>query len=240
MILKPDEFTSAFSKKKVLVAEVPAITVPRQVDLTSVETMDTVESVQTGAIKAFITGNLVISVLLSLSLSQMIGALNAMQILVLTILFRLDIPVNMHDILGPVLKLSNFDVFQTDWLFEKMFGFGESENFDQIFHDSGFEGSNFIVGIGPIFVIVVLFLAWLPLQMVMKCMIKKCKVKPRCGMSYLVKHGDRRFQVTTFTMESILEIGISACITVIVVNRTSVREYNQTNWDWVAYILVVA
>ena len=68
----------------------------------------------------------------------MIGALNAIQILVLTILFRLDIPVNMQDILGPVLLLSNFDVFQTDLLFAVLFGFGESESYDQIFDDSGF------------------------------------------------------------------------------------------------------
>ena len=48
-------------------------------------------------------GNLIVSILLSLGLTKILGTLNVMQILVLTILFRLSIPVNVQDILQPVL-----------------------------------------------------------------------------------------------------------------------------------------
>ena len=88
------------------------------------------ESATTGTIKTFIAGNLIVSILLSLTLAYLIGAFNAMQILVLQILFRLAIPLNVHYILGPILKLSNFDVFQTDFIYEKVFGFEETESFD--------------------------------------------------------------------------------------------------------------
>ena len=124
----------------------------------------------------------------------MIGALNAIQILVLSILFRLEIPQNMHDIMGPILKLSNFDVFQTDYLYLVIFGFGETPYFDQVFSDSGFEGSNFVVGIGPIFIMVVFFLSWVPMQMLMKYIVEKYKIKWRCiKFMNLLEHGDRRF-----------------------------------------------
>ena len=41
----------------------------------------------------------------------------------------------------------------------------------------------------------------------------------------------------TLTMESCLELGITGCITIIVVNRSSIIEYNKTVADWGAYIL---
>lgn len=155
--------------------------------------------------------------LLSLSLGHMIGALNAIQIIMLTILFRLSIPVNMFDIFGPLLQLSNFDVFKTDIIYEIIFGFGETEPFDQIFEEAGFEGSNFIVGIGPLFIIVVLSLVWIIIQKCMKHIIKRAKIKVGKTGKYLQSHGDREFQIMMFTMESALEIGMSVFITIIVV-----------------------
>ena len=171
----------------------------------------------------------------------MIGALNAIQILVLTILFRLDIPVNLHDILGPILKLSNFDVFQTDLMFAFLFGFQDSESFDGVFDDSGFEGSNFIVGIGPLFVMVVVFVVWVPLQLLLKWFVVFKKIKTSKIGKYLLTNGSRRFQVMTFAMEGTLEIGFTACITIIVASRNenTVLTFNQTGWDWFAYILAI-
>ena len=67
-LLKPELFTGVYSKKKLLSTDIPEIFVPKQIDLTSAETVEAVESVQTGAIKAFVTGNLVVSIPLSLSL----------------------------------------------------------------------------------------------------------------------------------------------------------------------------
>ena len=86
----------------------------------------------------------------------------------------------MHDIMGPVLKLSNFDVFQTDYLYAVISGFGETPYFDQVFNDSGFEGSNFIVGIGPLFIMFITFIVWVPMQMLLKIIVKKFNIKWRC------------------------------------------------------------
>ena len=69
----------------------------------------------------------------------------------------------MIDPYREVMLLINGDLFGTDALYEWLFGFGESEHFDNLFLDAGFEGSNFIVGIGPIFLMVVIFVVWVPL-----------------------------------------------------------------------------
>lgn len=53
------------------------MSIPELLDPNNVATVQTVESAQTGAIKAFVTTNLFVSILMSLSLGQMIGALNA-------------------------------------------------------------------------------------------------------------------------------------------------------------------
>jgi len=83
----------------------------------------------------------------------------------------------MQDILVPILRLSNFDVFKTDYLYFLLFGFGHTESFDQVFEEAGYEGSNFIVGIGPIFIGLVLYIFWIPLQLLLKMIIVKSRVK---------------------------------------------------------------
>ena len=83
-------------------------------------------------------GNVFLCIVLSISVGFAFSSLEAVQILVLQILFRLDIPANMYKILGPILMLSNFDVYPTDFLYAFLFGFTETESFDQIFEEAGF------------------------------------------------------------------------------------------------------
>ena len=118
-----------------------------------------------------------------------------------------------------------------------VFGFGETESFDQIFHDSGFEGSNFIVGIGPLFIVVVLFLLWMPLHVLLRHLVAKYGIKLCCGAAYVLKELDFRFRSTTFAMESCLEFGLTSFISIVVAGRTSVREANTTAADYFAYAL---
>lgn len=109
------------------------------------------------------------------------------------ILFRLQIPINMKDVLGPILELTNFDIFHTDDLFLLIFGFGETESFDSVFEDNKFEGSNFIVGIGPLFIIIVFYAVWIPVQVLLKWIIRKRNIKKGKALEWATKHSDRRW-----------------------------------------------
>ena len=73
---------------------------------------------------------MVMSVLFSYGLGNILGAMNTLQINVLQILFRLDIPINLQKVLGPILRLSNFDLYKTDDLYELIFEYEETPSFD--------------------------------------------------------------------------------------------------------------
>ena len=107
----------------------------------------------------------------------------------------------MKDVLGPILELTNFDIFQTDWLFLQIFGFGDTESFDSVFEDNKFEGSNFIMGIGPLFIILVFYFFWIPAQYLLIYIVEQRRIKKGKALTWATKHVDRRWQAMSFVME---------------------------------------
>ena len=66
------------------------------------------------------------------------------------------------------------------------------------------------------------------------------KIKVAWVEKYLLPGNDWKFRSMTFVMASCLEFGLTGCITMIVVSRTGVLEYNHTVVDWLAYICALA
>ena len=81
--------------------------------------------------------------------------LETSQILVLTVLFNTKTPANSKPVFVFVLRLVNFDLFRTENLYVDIFE--EAEPLNQTFEDCGFDTSNFIVGLGPLFFVIVFF-----------------------------------------------------------------------------------
>lgn len=151
---------------------------------------------------------------------------------------RLEIPPNVIKIQGPILKLANFDVFQADTIFFELFGYGETESFDQIFEDSGYEGCNFILLTGDLWIISACTLGlFLPLHLVARFLRNKFNLK--CGKfgKWLTKNRDWKWMAITFVMESSFELGFSASIAIVVADRNGIIEHNAYPRDWVAFIL---
>ena len=94
----------------------------------------------------------------------------------------------MYMILGPILKLANFEVYPTDSLYNFLFGFTETESFDQIFAEAGIRGSNFIEGTGTLFISVVVFLIWLPVQQIISNVSSKYGYQSKKGIVWLTRH----------------------------------------------------
>ena len=95
-------------------------------------------------------------------------------------------------------------------------GFEESEDFNDVFSISGFEGSNFIEGTSSVFVYIVVLLLlaaiyssfiWLTKQI--NCCL--CVVKRLPAISYNIF-------VTRFLMESYLELGINGAINTLAIS----------------------
>ena len=64
--------------------------------------------------KTFLASNFILHILLSVGMQSMWGLLNALQMIVLTVLFDLGMPANNEIVSISILKLCFFDLFQTE------------------------------------------------------------------------------------------------------------------------------
>ena len=79
-------------------------------------------------------------------------------------------PSNAMDFMTMILNLAAFDFFQTDKILNGIFHFKETESLSQIFEDAGFMGKNFILGTGPIFLMIVAYTIYLSIRaVVLRC-----------------------------------------------------------------------
>ena len=102
-------------------------------------------------------GNGILALFLSGVFQYLLGFLDILQLMVIPVLFTLYHPSNSKVIQVAILKLCALDFFQTEKLYEKVLGLEQGESFSKIFEDAGLEGHNFIIGIGPIFIYMVIF-----------------------------------------------------------------------------------
>ena len=75
-------------------------------------------------------------------------------------------PANALSIMTMILNLAAFDFFQTDKILNGIFYFKETPSFSQIFDDAGYSGSNFIIGIGLMFIMIVFYGFFLAIRVI--------------------------------------------------------------------------
>ena len=116
-----------------------------------------------------------------------------------------------------LLKFVQFDMLYTEDFYAATVGFEESEDFNDVFSISGFEGSNFIEGTSSVFVYVVflalisgLYLSFLALASYFNCCLCLVKRLPRISFN---------IYITRFLMESYLEFGINGAINLLAINN---------------------
>ena len=172
LILKPELFEGAESKKKL---EMNSLTVLTQyTNEQSPQTVQLLEKFFGDSYLAFLGANLILTLIFSTSMQFMWGLINTLQIIVLTVLFDLKTPINVLVVLIQMLQLSNFNLFPTDLMYNTIFDFTETEPFNQVFEEAGFENSNFILLAGPFLLLVILYFLWTFIQ---KILLKIPKVK---------------------------------------------------------------
>ena len=112
-----------------------------------------------------------------------------MQIIVLTDLFSVDVPVNADIIMRMILKLCSFDFVKTEEIY-KVFKFRETEAFQtkvsssgeeySKFADAGYDSANFFLLLGPILLFIPLFLLYAILMRIIRFLLKKCPTCNNC------------------------------------------------------------
>lgn len=156
--------------------------------------------------------------------------INCLQILVLMNLFVLAIPLNADMVMTMILGLCSLEFIPTDALME-YFYFHETEPYksDVDGNDeerskyflAGYDSSNFIQLLGPMMIFIVLYI----LNSIWKCLMKRCINRCGCGnnrcSNYWRKDVLHSVIVLRFLLEGCIEIGLSALITVKMLDENS-------------------
>ena len=70
---------------------------------------------------------------LNLSFQHYFGLINGLQIMTLVVLLDLNTPINMQSVYIATLKISNFDLYQTEDLYKEWFDFEDTESWNELF-----------------------------------------------------------------------------------------------------------
>ena len=88
-----------------------------------------------------------------------------------TVLFSVVMPVNVSSIMITIMHITNLDVvneYVGEDLFELM-NFSETDPFNENFDAAGYQSSNFIIELGPLFFIVVFYVFAVICKYLLKC-----------------------------------------------------------------------
>ena len=94
-------------------------------------------------------------------MSYLWGIVNGLQLIAMTCLFRIRLPTNVQVVFVEILQLAAFDLFKTETIYMKIFNFSETKSFSSSFDGAAFSGSNFIIGIGPMFLVMIAYALYL-------------------------------------------------------------------------------
>lgn len=168
-------------------------------------------------IKSIMAGNFFISLLLASALQYLWGMVNALQMIVFAVFFNLLMPSNVQTVEIQILKACSFDLFQTELIYTEIFGFMESDDFSEKFNLAGLAGSNFIVGIGPVFIFVVIFPIYVLIHLGMKNLFKgeekidciKRFIEPKAFVNIFI----------VFMLEGCIELGLTCGVCLMLVSN---------------------
>lgn len=141
---------------------------------------------------------------------------NALQMIVLAVYFDLLLPTNIKAILVAINKTCNFDLFKTDDIYAELFGFEDTESFSEKFEENGLDGSNFIIGIGPILLFVIYFPVWVIIHFILR-KIYQGEQRNKC-IKKIIKPQNFLVIFIIFLIESCLELGLTGIISVYMVS----------------------
>lgn len=150
----------------------------------------------------------------------------------LTILIRLDFPLEAAMVIEMIFELCGFDFYQTDTLYEEVFNFRET---DQVygsrldsngeetskFEDAELDSPIFIELLGPIFLVTSIAVLASILLVTCKCITRRCKDK--LLIRFFHKDHGLANKWQRFFMEGCLELGLCAVISVSLVSILILR-----------------
>lgn len=155
-------------------------------------------------------------------------------------LFNIDIPVNSYNVMELTLKFCAMDFFQTEIAFEAIFDFRETKVFNEVnnergegyskYAEAGYDSSNFFLLLGPLFFIAIFYGVYLALKKLLKLATRTCS--DNFFTRKIRKSEQIMIFLTRFLLEGCIEIGLSAIITVLMLEKENFDDF----WEAVSTI----
>ena len=184
------------------------------------ETTEIMEDAFAASIKAMMAGNMFVSLLMAGALQYLFGMINSIQLMMLGLFFSLLQPPNAKIIQIELYKAVAFDFFQTETIYVEVFGFKDSESFNDAFDEAGVQGSTFIIGIGPIFFFIIIFPVFIFFHQFVSWLFKG-EQKIKCIKNY-IKPKNYLVIAVVFIIESSLELLMTSCICILMMREERV------------------
>lgn len=182
-------------------------------------------------------GNAGLTVFLTTVIFLLWGMINGMQVISLTCLFSVRLPINVFTVSNKISKLASFDVFRTDIWFFMAFRFSLTKSLSPSFEEAQYEGSNFVVGIGPMFLFMVFYTVFLGLRFVL---LRYSTSTNRYVLKVKKVFSEHRVEPTIirFILEGGMDILIWSLISILNIKRT--KTFGPKWQDGFSNILAVA
>jgi len=197
--------------------------VPKLKNAGMIATAKEVAKSATNFISSFIGTNLFLSIFSAGALQYLWGLINSLQMIVMTALFRIDIADNADMILVAILEMVSLDFVETDEVINALFDYRETPIFmaedrggDELeskFGDAGYDSSNYVLLLGPIFLIASAYLLFNILRCLAQLSCRKCG--ENCLTRRIRSNTAHKVVILRFILEGCVEMGISAMISVL-------------------------
>ena len=132
------------------------------------------------------------------------------------------------------------DFFKTEALFQGIFSFRETDPFftrtfingeeKSSYADAGYESTNFVLNLSPLLMIVLAYIVYLIVKKLLQLSTKCCSAN--CLTRFLRQDNLYSIVIVRFLLESALEVGLSALITIYSVSEhfSSINSFCVYRW----------
>lgn len=131
----------------------------------------------------------------------------------LTVLFSVTLPANTQIFMFSMMRLSNFDVYNTEDALHSIFHLSETKPFNAIFDQAGYQTSNFIIESGTLLFLIAGIFALLVLRLLI--ILALHKMRGNWFTNRLRRRIDLNVSFVRYMLESCLCLGLVAGISLL-------------------------
>jgi len=117
------------------------------------------------------------------------------------------LPSNVFIVNVAILQLASFDLVRFDKVYNFLFNFSETPSFNGVFEESKFIGSNFIIGAGPLFLTIWVYIIYLVNRLLWQVCCQGC-FRKYCPLRVQDNFKQHNWQTTSvrFVLEGTIDI----------------------------------